>query len=52
MYKLADDFANKRTVKQFLPYPEAQKNGASIDWSGIQTRYTPTFTGTKVFDNS
>ncbi len=48
--KLADDFANKRTVKQFLPFAEAQKNGAAIDWSDY-TPVVPSFTGAKVFDN-
>jgi 5-methyltetrahydrofolate--homocysteine methyltransferase len=48
--KLADDFANKRTVKQFLPFAEAQKNGAAIDWSDYKP-VAPSFTGTKQFDN-
>ena len=48
--KLADDFANKRTAKQFLPYAEAQKNGSVIDWSAFKP-VAPTFTGTKVFEN-
>jgi 5-methyltetrahydrofolate--homocysteine methyltransferase len=48
--KLADDFANKRVVKQMLPFAEAQKNGAAINWSGFEPTQ-PAFTGTKRFDN-
>jgi 5-methyltetrahydrofolate--homocysteine methyltransferase len=48
--KLADDFANKRVSKQFVPFAEAQKNGAAINWQKfIPTQ--PAFTGTKQFDN-
>jgi 5-methyltetrahydrofolate--homocysteine methyltransferase len=46
--KLAEDFANKKTVKQYLSFEEAQKNKVVIDWSGY-TPPVPTFTGTKVF---
>jgi 5-methyltetrahydrofolate--homocysteine methyltransferase len=48
--KLADDFANKKTVKKFLPFAEAQNNGAIIDWSDYKP-VAPAFTGTKRFDN-
>ncbi len=47
--KLREDFANKRAIKQYIPFHDAQKNGVKIDW----TNFTPTrpqFTGTKVFD--
>ncbi len=43
------DFDNKRTVKQFLPFAEAQKNGAQIDWENYKP-VVPLFTGTKIFE--
>ncbi|MEO6537179.1 MAG: vitamin B12 dependent-methionine synthase activation domain-containing protein [Ferruginibacter sp.] len=46
--KLKTDFANKKSVKQFLPFAEAQKNGAVINWDNFTT-VKPTFTGTKIF---
>ncbi|MEJ7611401.1 MAG: vitamin B12 dependent-methionine synthase activation domain-containing protein [Ferruginibacter sp.] len=46
--KLKTDFANKRTAKQFLPFREAQANGATIDWENF-IPVQPTFTGTKTF---
>ena len=33
-----------------MPFAEAQKNGAKIDWRNF-TPVTPTFTGTKVFED-
>jgi 5-methyltetrahydrofolate--homocysteine methyltransferase len=48
--KLQVDFGNKKTVKNYLPFTEAQKNGAAIDWS-IYQPVTPSFTGTKTFDS-
>jgi 5-methyltetrahydrofolate--homocysteine methyltransferase len=48
--KLRDDFANKKTVKQYLPFAAAQKNTAVIDWENY-VPVAPTFTGTKVLDN-
>jgi 5-methyltetrahydrofolate--homocysteine methyltransferase len=48
--KLKEDFDNKKTVKQFLPFAEAQKNVAKINWSSYKP-VTPTFTGTKQFEN-
>ena len=47
--KLAEDFANKKTSKQYLSFAEAQKNKVVIDWSNY-TPPVPTFTGTKIFD--
>ena len=47
--KLKEDFANKKTAKQYLRYPDAQKNKVKIDWDGFQP-VTPTFTGTRAFD--
>ena len=35
--KLQDDFANKKTTKQYIPLSEAQANAVKIDWS----TYTP-----------
>jgi 5-methyltetrahydrofolate--homocysteine methyltransferase len=48
--QLADDFANKKTVKQFLPFTEAQKNKTVIDWDTYQA-IEPQFTGTRIIDN-
>ena len=49
-HKLKEDFANRKTVKNYLPFEEAQQNGAAIDWNTF-TPVTPTFTGTKIFEN-
>lgn len=46
--KLRDDFENKKTVKQYIPFAEAQQKGVQIDWNNY-TPPTPQFTGTKVF---
>ena len=48
--KLKEDFANKKSVKQFLPFAGAQQNKVKIDWDSFKP-VAPTFTGTKVFDN-
>jgi len=47
--RLAEDFANKKTVKQYLGFAEAQKNKLVIDWSNYIPP-VPTFTGTKIFE--
>jgi len=48
--KLKEDFANKKTTKQYLSFGQAQKNKLSINWSNfIPVR--PSFTGTKIFDS-
>jgi 5-methyltetrahydrofolate--homocysteine methyltransferase len=47
--KLADDFHNKKVVKEFLSFAKAQENKTKIDWSNYQPT-VPTFTGTKQFD--
>lgn len=47
--KLKEDFANKKTAKQYLSFGKAQENKVSIDWSGF-TPVKPTFIGTKTFD--
>ncbi|MGZ5246137.1 MAG: vitamin B12 dependent-methionine synthase activation domain-containing protein, partial [Flavitalea sp.] len=46
--KLREDFASKRTVKQYLPFEEAQKNRNKIDWENYNP-VTPQFTGSRVF---
>ncbi|MFT3682148.1 MAG: methionine synthase [Ferruginibacter sp.] len=48
--KLADDFNNKKAVKQFLPFAAAQQNTVKINWENFKP-VQPTFTGVKVFDN-
>lgn len=48
--QLREDFGNKRSVKQFLPFAEAQQNGATIDWKNYEP-VQPSFKGTKVFDD-
>ncbi len=48
--KLKDDFANKKSTKQYLSFEEAQKNKVKIDWQNY-TPPVPTFTGTKVFED-
>ncbi|MFC0773927.1 methionine synthase [Terrimonas alba] len=47
--KLKEDFANKKTTKQYLSFADAQKNPARIEWENY-TPPVPTFTGTKIFD--
>ncbi|HMH24127.1 MAG TPA: methionine synthase [Puia sp.] len=47
--RLKDDFANKKSAKQYLRFPDAQQNKVKIDW-GAFTPVVPTFTGTKAFD--
>src|SRR6187549_2715234 len=42
--KLKEDFANKKTVKNYLPFIDAQQNGAKIDWDNF-TPVAPSFTG-------
>ena len=48
--KLATDFANKKSTKQYVKFEEAQKNGAVINWANFKP-VAPTFTGTKILDN-
>lgn len=47
--KLKEDFANKKVVKTYLPFAEAQKNRTVIDWQSFAP-VVPTYTGYKVFD--
>lgn len=46
--KLKEDFASKKTVKQYLTFEQAQQNPVKINWSSFKP-YAPTFTGTKQF---
>lgn len=48
--KLAEDFGNKKSTRQYLRFDEAQKNGAVIDWNTYRP-VTPTFTGTKILND-
>jgi 5-methyltetrahydrofolate--homocysteine methyltransferase len=48
--KLAEDFGNKRSTKQYIRFEDAQQNGAVIDWANFKP-VAPTFTGTKILDN-
>jgi len=48
--KLKEDFGNKKVVKNYLKFPDAQLNGADIKWDNF-TPVAPTFIGTKVFKN-
>jgi len=48
--KLKEDFANKKTAKQYLPFAEAQKNKTKIDWDNFAP-VEPSFTGPKTFDD-
>ncbi len=48
--KLKEDFANKKSVKQFLSLQDAQKNKVKIDWNNFSP-ITPSFTGIKVFED-
>jgi len=47
--KLKEDFANKKTAKQYLSFAKAQENKVKIDWEKFQP-FKPSFTGTKTFD--
>jgi len=47
--KLKEDFHNKKTVKQYLPFGAAQENKLKIDWAAFRP-VAPKFTGTRVFD--
>ena len=48
--KLKEDFASKKTVKQYLSFEQAQQNPVKIDWPAFQP-IAPTFTGTRQFLN-
>lgn len=46
--KLRDDFANKKTAKQYIPLAEAQANAVKIDWANY-TPPKPDLLGVKAF---
>ena len=48
--KLKQDFENKKPVKQYLSFADAQANKAAIDWKNY-TPPAPGFTGTKIFND-
>ena len=48
--KLQEDFGNRKTAKQLLPFGEAQKNAAVLNWEDYKAT-APIFTGTKILDN-
>lgn len=47
---LKNAFDSKKSVKTYLSYTEALKNKVNVDWNNHITQ-TPTFTGTKVFED-
>ena len=47
---LKHSFDNKKTVKEYLNYPDALKNKVKIDWESFRP-VTPSFSGTKQFDS-
>jgi len=47
--KLKEDFGNKKSAKQYLPFAAAQKNKVKLDWDKF-TPVTPSFIGTRAFD--
>jgi len=47
--KLKEDFANKKSAKQYLSFPQAQANKVKIDWATFKP-VVPNFTGTRAFD--
>jgi len=48
--KLKKDFENKKVVKEYLSFADAQANRVAIDWEKY-TPPTPAFTGTEVFND-
>lgn len=48
--KLASDFGNKKSTKQYLAFEEAQQNAAAVNWTNF-TPVTPAFTGIKILEN-
>lgn len=46
--KLQEDFASKRSAKEYVPFADAQRNPVKIEWDGY-TPPKPQFTGPKVF---
>jgi len=48
--KLKHQFENKKPVKKYIPFSEAQANAVQINWEDY-TPPTPSFIGTKLFKN-
>lgn len=48
--KVRTDFENKKPVKQYLSYAEAQANKVAVDWKNY-TPPAPTFLGVKTFED-
>lgn len=48
--KLRNDFANKKSAKQYIPFEQAQANAAKIDWSNYIPP-KPAKLGVTIFDN-
>ncbi|UYQ92979.1 methionine synthase [Chitinophaga horti] len=48
--KLNESFRNKKPVKQYLPFPAAQKNKTNIDWEKFQP-VKPAKLGIQVFED-
>ena len=48
--KLREDFASKKSTKQYLRFSDAQANKLKIEWDNY-TPPTPGFTGIKAFDS-
>jgi 5-methyltetrahydrofolate--homocysteine methyltransferase len=47
--QLKEDFSNKKTIKNYLPFEGAQQNPASIEWNNF-TPVKPSFTGAKILE--
>ncbi len=47
--QLKEDFTNKKTIKNYLPFEGAQQNPASIEWNNF-TPVKPSFTGAKILE--
>lgn len=47
--KLAEEFASKKTIKEYLPFGEAQKNKVIIDWDNYVPP-APAYTGIRIFE--
>jgi 5-methyltetrahydrofolate--homocysteine methyltransferase len=47
--QLKEDFINKKTIKNYLPFKEAQQNPANIEWNNF-TPVKPSFTGAKILE--
>jgi 5-methyltetrahydrofolate--homocysteine methyltransferase len=48
-HKLQEDFGNRKTAKQLLPFSESQQNAAVLNWKDYNA-VAPSFTGTKVLE--